>query len=205
MKTCNKCGECKPLDAFAKRKDTRDGLNYKCKACDSAYQAERYKLKSEQIKANVRKWAAENPDKKRSNYAQWRAANAERLKQANAQWYAKNKERALQRMRRWSAENKQRRAEKNAQWRRDNPGRDLALSRAKKAAKLQRTPPWADHEKIAAIYDEAARRRAAGEDVHVDHEVPLRGRLVSGLHVHWNLRIIPAEENLRKRNKFTPV
>lgn len=38
MKTCNKYGECKPLDAFSKRKDTRDGLNYKCKACDSAYQ-----------------------------------------------------------------------------------------------------------------------------------------------------------------------
>lgn len=203
MKTCNKCGETKPLDAFAKRKDTRDGLNYKCKACDSAYQAERYMLKPDQIKANAKRWAEQNPERKRQNNAEWRAANVNYLREANAAWYAANKDHALRQMREWGAANKPRKAATNAAWRRNNPGRDLALSRAKKAAKLQRTPPWADHEKIIAIYDEAATMRALGIDVHVDHIVPLRGRLVSGLHVHYNLRVILAEDNLTKRNKFT--
>jgi hypothetical protein len=53
-----------------------------------------------------------------------------------------------------------------------------------------------------AVYQEAASRRANGENVHVDHVLPLCGRLVSGLHVAANLRIIPARENLTKGCKF---
>lgn len=202
MKTCTKCGECKPLDAFAKRKDTRDGLNYKCKACDSAYQAERYKLKPEQIKTNARTWAAKNPERKRQNFAQWREANRDAQREYMRKWWNENLEVQRAKQAEWRAANKAHIAKKNAQWRRENPGKDLALARTKKAAKIQRTPPWADHEKITAVYEEAAAMRALGIDVHVDHIVPLRGKLVSGLHVHYNLRVILAEDNLAKRNKF---
>lgn len=90
----------------------------------------------------------------------------------------------------------------NREWYRNNRGKNRAKTVQYKLAKINRTPPWADLDAIRAISVECARRRAAGENVVVDHIVPLRGKYVSGLHVHQNLRIIPHDENARKGNKF---
>lgn len=75
----------------------------------------------------------------------------------------------------------------------------------RRAAQLQRTPPWADMRAIRRVYAEAARlTRETGAVHHVDHTIPLQGELVSGLHVHNNLQVLPASENIRKRNRFEP-
>ena len=67
----------------------------------------------------------------------------------------------------------------------------------------RRTPPWADRAAILSIYREARRLTLeTGVPHHVDHEVPLRGAIVSGLHVQTNLRVIPARQNIRKSNRF---
>ena len=66
-------------------------------------------------------------------------------------------------------------------------------------------PLWRDINKIKAIYDECERiSKESGIKHHVDHIIPLRGKNVSGLHVHENLRIISAVENQSKKNKFLP-
>jgi hypothetical protein len=64
-------------------------------------------------------------------------------------------------------------------------------------ALIKRIPKWADRTKIRNIYKEAREK-----GMTVDHVIPLRGKLVSGLHVHNNLQILPASVNFSKGNAF---
>jgi len=77
--------------------------------------------------------------------------------------------------------------------------------RRRQAAKLQRTPSWANDQLVTAYYKEAKQlEELTGIQFHVDHIIPLRGEMVSGLHVETNLQILTAHENRSKKNRFDP-
>lgn len=82
-------------------------------------------------------------------------------------------------------------------WNRENRGHRNYLTRARQAVVKQRTPAWADQEKIKEIY------KNCPKGYHVDHIIPLRGNLVSGLHIETNLQYLTAEDNLKKSNKWS--
>lgn len=60
-------------------------------------------------------------------------------------------------------------------------------------------PPWANIDAIKNIYA----NRPEGH--HVDHIIPIKHKQVCGLHVETNLQYLPAIENIRKQNRFTPL
>jgi hypothetical protein len=70
----------------------------------------------------------------------------------------------------------------------------------------QATPKWLTAEQRMEIrlkYRLAIElSRATGIRHAVDHIVPLQGEEVCGLHVSWNLQVIPQAENLKKSNKL---
>ena len=67
------------------------------------------------------------------------------------------------------------------------------------------TPKWLnepDRNKIVEFYKDRDRlTKLTGIEMHVDHMVPLQGKLVSGLNVPWNLQILTAFDNMSKRDR----
>lgn len=92
-----------------------------------------------------------------------------------------------------------------SRWQRSHPEVVAANAARYEATKLRATPSWADHEATAAVYAEAQRlSKETGISHHVDHVVPLRSKLVCGLHWHGNLQILPSEVNVAKSNLTWP-
>jgi len=89
--------------------------------------------------------------------------------------------------------------ERSRAWRRNNLEYDAYRRSLYVQQKRNAIPPWADKEKIKDIY------LSCPKGYHVDHIIPLRGKLVCGLHVETNLQHLPAQENMRKRNNYDVV
>lgn len=124
-------------------------------------------------------------------------------KAAKAKYYAKNKDTVI-------AKAKSRDASVLAEYRRRhkdaNPELYRELVNARRRRFRQATPNWLD---VAQKMEIRLKYRLALElsrrtgVLHVvDHEIPLQGETVCGLHVPWNLRVITQEENLAKSNKL---
>lgn len=90
-------------------------------------------------------------------------------------------------------------------WKQENRGAATAIFVKRHAAKLDRTPEWVDETEIKKVYLERdLLTEKTGVKHNVDHQVPLRGDVVSGLHVSWNLEAIPEGPNKVKGNSFNP-
>lgn len=80
-----------------------------------------------------------------------------------------------------------------------------AANKARKAAQRAAIPGWADRAQIALIYAKAREMSAKfGTEFQVDHVVPLRGKLVCGLHTEANLQLLASDLNYEKRHWHWP-
>jgi hypothetical protein len=106
----------------------------------------------------------------------------------------------------WRLKNEEAIVEYSKKYREENKAHYNFLSQKRKIDILQRTPSWLtadDFWMIEQAYELAAlRTQIYGSSWHVDHVIPLRGKLVSGFHSPLNLQVIPAAHNQRKTNKF---
>ncbi len=186
MKTCTKCKTPKPADEFHRDKSRKDGLFPHCKACAIKH---------------VSEWQKANPEKRAPVKAKWQKANPQKSAAAARKWYAAH----------YVAHRAKNRDVLNAwqsQWKRNNTPQVNANTARRRAKKLRATPAWANQFFIREAYALARLRteqKTGGHDKwHVDHIVPLRSKIVSGLHVESNLQVIPAAHNQSKSNRYWP-
>jgi hypothetical protein len=177
------------------------------KLCRHGHIAERYVSTMqcvECIAAQSRAWREANPVASASIHAAWRKRHPQKVRKWKSASQMRHRAAANVRDARYRATHREQINARIAAWQKANPSRELAKVRRRQAAKLHRTPSWADHAAIGMVYQAAQIARATWPEVeiHVDHVVPLRGRTVSGLHVHRNLQIVTGRSNRSKAIHF---
>ncbi len=162
-----------------------------------AYQQARYDndpVYREKINAKNRKFAAENP---------------EYMKEKNFAYYHSHKEeirdQRVEYIKEYNEKNREKIREKSKQHYLANPDYYQVKSRIRQECQIEATPKWLTKEQKAAIsmvYHEARRlSKLTGLKHVVDHIWPLNGKTSCGLHVPWNLQVLPEFDNLSKGRK----
>ena len=176
MKTCAKCDVEKPLTEFCKNASRKGGYHYYCRECHS--------------KSN-KSWRDDNIEQARATSAKYRKANRAKCHAASKAWEKANPEKVKAWRLRYNKEKAAYLQDKCIRYR---------------AGKANRTPAWlteSDWQHIKCKYEVAAMYNKEGLDRwDVDHIIPLNGKIVSGLHVPSNLRVIKSLYNKQKANKF---
>lgn len=171
-KVCSTCKESKCLSLFHNDKNQKDGKLSRCKSCELARKKLYYNSNSDVIKAK----------NKAHHYA-----NRDEVLLKKRSYWDNNKDKI----------NAKRRLIK---------GRTSVQTAKRRANRLMATPPWLSEEHQKEIQNlfwlTRDLRSVTGEEYHVDHIVPLTNEIVCGLHVPWNLQILPSDINLSKSNSF---
>jgi len=175
-KVCTKCSVEKPVSEFYKDKKCKLGVKPGCKSC-------------------VKGHKKENKEHYKKIYKKYRQKNKETIKNYQKEYRKKHYQ-----------ENKEYYKEYYKKYRQENKGKYSAHTARRKATKLQATPKWLTPDHHKAMQEAYAYAKECeiltGDVYHVDHIVPLQGKTVCGLHVPWNLQVLPAEMNLSKNNTF---
>jgi hypothetical protein len=177
VRPCSRCSTTKPCSAFGQRKDgTYKG---RCRDCCSQSERERRQLHGDHVRALEKAYRDRDVE---GRLAVERRAYAKRalLKAADIR-------------------------ANRVRWERANRQKTAAWSAVKRARRHGAAPRWLTVEQraeIAALYRLAAKLSSeTGDKHHVDHIEPVAGADVCGLHVPWNLQVIPATANQAKGNR----
>ena len=179
-------GDCKTC---AKRRS----IEWRNKNLDKAKETDKLKyLKNkDKIKQRSREWEKNNPDKVSESKKAQRMRNPKKFKLKAIRYREANPDKVKAQITAWFSKNLDKRT---------------AYLSSRRSKKLNATPKWLTDfhfDQILNFYTHAKEcELLTGDKYHVDHIIPLQGKDVCGLHVPWNLQILPSDVNLKKNNLY---
>lgn len=192
MKCC-RCKEDKAAADFYRDKSRPTGFSSRCKPCairDSA--------------RNQR----DNPNRPAYLHTYYKNNRDVSLRAARERYLA-DPQKVIDASRRWRQANPAKHNKLARRYALKNPEKRTAWLAKYRAGLLNATPQWLNQAHLAEIegvyHFAKVMERITGQKHHVDHIEPLQGADVSGLHVPWNLRAIPARDNVVKGNRRVEV
>lgn len=175
MKTCTQCNLLKSFDAFHLNSYSRDGFRAACKRCIVLASKRYYESNKQAVLKRTSDYTAAHRTKTLSYMSAYAKQHRNAFNEA-AKRFAHN-----------------------------NPGKLRERLAKRRAQKLNATPNWLSDsqlQEIKQVYLLAQELSWLSESpLEVDHIVPLQGKNKKGLHVPWNLQILPKSMNTSKGNK----
>lgn len=127
-----------------------------------------------------------------------KGSNKERA-EIKAIWAKDNKDRVRKAQRKWLEKYPDRRKAASSAYMKRNKAYYNQYSSLYRRAVEKATPLWVDKQELLDAYLEAEYQQ-----LEVDHIIPIKNKLVCGLHIPENLQLLTRSENARKSNKFVP-
>lgn len=191
MKICTACKleKASTLECFGPDKRRPCGLQSQCRQCMRKGRNLSNQKYREKVNENASTYRLANRKKYRQYFAEYNQTSERRnyLKDH----FEKNKDRYHAKYNTWRLANKIKRN---------------ASSRITNATRRYRIPGWlTKNNKIEMEWaKKIARERSKETGIrhHADHIIPFHGKIISGLHVPWNVQIITEKENMLKQNSF---
>lgn len=191
-----------PPCAYAAGKAWREANRGQKLAASRAWRAANKEKAREASRKSAAVWRAKNVDRALASRRAWGIANPDKVKKLKIASYERIGRATMKA--KYAADPEKYRA-MSREYIKANPHINRAHVTDARARKLRARPAWADKSAIKAVYARAIYlSQITGWKHHVDHIVPLKNKLVCGLHCEANLQVLDARTNIRKGNRFWP-
>lgn len=151
-------------------------------------------------------WSKQYREKNKERERLYRKAYNLKNRERKRLYYQQNKEKQRDQQKQRYLIKQEDRVAKSILWAKNNVARVNAKNALRRSYKKQRTPKWLteEHKKQILNFFIVARKLSVSNKIplEVDHIIPLKGEIVSGLHVPWNLQILSKSKNCSKNNKL---